>query len=78
MKSKEIEGLTFVQHLPQEISRFCKYFLEYNDELDATVRSKKFHRNPLLEDDLEIPTNLRVEKGKDKLEIFSKMKGFCA
>ena len=35
----KIESLTLVGHLPREISRFCKYFLEYNAELDANKQS---------------------------------------
>ena len=35
----KIESLTLVGHLPQETSQFSKYFLEYNGELDVTVRS---------------------------------------
>ena len=72
----KIKSLTLVGHLSQEISRFCKYFLEYNGELDATVRSTKFCRSPLPQGGLEIPIKLRVGKGKASLEIFRKMKGF--
>ena len=51
---------------------FCKYFLECNDELDAT----KFCRSPLPQGGLEIPIKLRVRKGKASCEIFRKFKGF--
>ena len=59
----------------------CKYFLEYNSELDATVRSTKFLRSPLPQGDLEhshqeILIKLRDGKGKASLEIFRKIKGF--
>ena len=56
--------------------RFCKYFLEYNGELDATVRSTKFRRSPLPQGGLEIPIKLRVGKGKASCDIFRKLKGF--
>ena len=72
----KIEILTLVGHLPREISRFCKYFLEYNVELDATVRSTKFRRSPLPKGGQEVPIKLRVGKGKASLEIFRKRKGF--
>ena len=72
----KIESLTLVKHLSQEISRFCKYFLDNKSELDATVRSTKLCRSPLLQGGLEIPIRLRVGKGKASLEIFRKMKGF--
>ena len=70
------ESLTLVGHLPREISRLCKYFLEYNSEPDATVRSEKFRRSPLPQGYLEIPIKFLVGKGKASLEIFRKMKGF--
>ena len=73
---RKIKSLTLVGHLPREISRFCKYFLEYNSEPDATVRSEKFRRSPLPQGDLEIPIKFLVGKGKASLEIFRKMKGF--
>ena len=35
----KIESLTLVIHLPQEISRFCKYFSGDNGELNVTTPS---------------------------------------
>ena len=72
----KIESLTLVGHLPREISRFCKYFLGYNGELDATVRSTKFPSSPLPQSGLERPIKLQVGKAKDCPEILRKMKGF--
>ena len=70
------ESLALVKLLPWEISWFCKYFLKYNSELDATVCSTKFHRSPLPQGGLEILIKLWVGKGKGSLEIFKKTKGF--
>ena len=72
----KIESLTLIGHLPREISRFSKYFLEYNSKLDAMVCSTKFHRSPLPQGGLEIPIKLQVGKGKVSLEIFRKIKSF--
>ena len=33
----KIEKLSIVGHLPREISRFCKFYLEYNGVINATV-----------------------------------------
>ena len=41
---RKIDSLTLVGYLPREIPRFCKYFLEYNGELDATVLNKVHYR----------------------------------
>ena len=57
-------------------SVFCKYFLEYNSQLDATVCLTKFCRHPLPQSGLTIPINLQVGKEKASLEIFRKMKVF--
>ena len=73
---EKIESLTLVGHLPRERSWFCKYFFEYNGELDATVHSAKLRRSPLSQGGLEIPIKLLVWKGKASLGIFRKMKGF--
>ena len=56
MRLREIKGkiecLTLVGHLPREISRFCKYFLDNNSELDV-VSPTKSHRSPLMQGSLE-------------------------
>ena len=72
----KIESLTPVGHLPREISQFCKYFLEWNGELDATVCSTKFRKSPIPQGGLEILIKLRVGKGKANFETSRKMKGF--
>ena len=72
----KIEIISLVGHLPREISRFCKYFLEYKSELDATVRSTKFPRSPLPQSGQETFIKIRLGKEKTSLEIFRKMKGF--
>ena len=56
MRLREIKGkiecLTLVGHLPREISRFCKYFLDNNSELDV-VSPTKSHISPLMQGGLE-------------------------
>ena len=72
----KIESLTLIRHLAQEISRFFKYFLEYNGEVNSRVHSSKFSRSPPPQSGPEMPNKLWVGKGKTSLEIFKKMKGF--
>ena len=69
----KIEKLSIVGHLPQEISRFCKF---YNGVINATVRMTKFRRIPLPQGGLEIPIKLCVGKEDSSNEVFRKMKGF--
>ena len=63
-----------VGHLPREISRFCKFYLEYGGILEAHVSSKKYRRSPLLQGGLEIPITLGVSIGTAPGKIFHKMK----
>lgn len=72
----KIDKLSIVGHLPREISRFCKFYLEYNGVINATVRMTKFRRSPLPQGGLEIPIKLCVGKGDSSNEVFRKMKGF--
>ena len=43
----KISGKCLVGHIPREISRFCKFFLDYGGQIHATVTSSKFRRSPL-------------------------------
>ena len=72
----DLYAMVLYSEIERKISQFLKYFLEYNDQLDATVRSTKFRRSTLPQGGLEIPIKLPVGKGKASLEIFRKMKGF--
>ena len=73
----KIEEQSLIGHLPREISRFCRFFLEYDGLLDAAVRATKFRRSP--QGGLEILIKLRIREGKSSPEIFRKMNGFvCA
>lgn len=72
----KIENLTLVGHLPREISRFCKFYVEYSGELGATVRSTKFRRSPLPQGGLEIPIDFLVKISKASEDIYKKMKVF--
>ena len=75
-QSKNWKSSDIVGHLPREISQFCKYFLEYSGELDATVRPTKFRWSQLPQGGIEIPIKFRVGKGKANFKVFRKMKGF--
>ena len=56
----KIELESLVVHLPREISRFCKFYLEYKGELMAIVHDTNFCRYSLPKGGLEIPVTLIV------------------
>ena len=63
-----------VGHLPREISRFCKFYIEYGGELTSTVSDEKFRRSPIPQGGLEIPIKLRIFKGSAPNHVFQRMK----
>jgi hypothetical protein len=70
-----IKPLSLVGHLPPEISRFCKFFIN-GGNMKATGRDFKFHLSPLPQGSLEIPISLAVMQNKASLGIYSKMQAF--
>ena len=63
----KIEPLSLVGHLPREISRFSKFFLEYGGNMKASVRDIKFRRSPLPQGGLEIPITLTILRNNASL-----------
>jgi hypothetical protein len=70
-----IKPLSLVGHLPPEISRFCKFFIN-GGNMKATGRDFKFHLSPLPQGSLEIPISLAVMQNKASLGIYSKKQAF--
>ena len=62
-----------VGHIPREISRFCRYFVNYGGKLEGRVRDTKYRRSPIPSGGLEIPITLLVMKCRASLAVFDKM-----
>ena len=43
----KITTMSLVGHLPREISRFCKFYIEYGGNITAIVRDSKFRRQEI-------------------------------
>ena len=69
----KIEPLSLVGHLPREISRFSKFYLEYGGNMKASVRDVKFRRSPLPQGGLEIPITLTILQNNASLTVYNKM-----
>ena len=67
-----------VIHLPREISRLAKFYLEYVGALTTTVRKTKFRRPPILQRGLEMPISLAAKKSKAKVDVYNKMKEYIS
>ena len=72
----KIEPLSLVGHLPREISRFSKFYLEYGGNMKASVRNVKFRRSPLPQGGLEIPITLTILQNNASLTVYNKMQEF--
>ena len=65
-----------IGHIRKEISRFCRYFMDYGGLLEARVRDTVCRISPIPNKGLEIPVELIVKKGSTNIEVFRKMKNF--
>ena len=76
--SKEvISGKILIGHIPRELPRFCKFFLDYGGKLEATVRCAKYRRSPP-QGGLEIPVTLLIFKDDSSDDVYSKMQELVA
>ena len=76
-KSKEkISGMCLVGHIPREISRFCKFFIDYRGKIKAAVVSCQFRRSPLPQGGLEIPLKLSICHADTSNGVFQKIIDF--
>ena len=48
---------SIVGHIPNEISRYTRYIVEYDASVDAFVLATHHRPSPLIQGGLEIPTN---------------------
>ena len=42
-----VTEIQVVGHLPREISRFCKFFYDYEGEFSVVARDSKYRRSPI-------------------------------
>jgi hypothetical protein len=68
-----IEPVSVIGHLPREISRFCRYFVNYGGDLEARVTDTQHRRSPIPSGGLEIPILLTVTKGMSGDTVMEKM-----
>ena len=76
MGAKIVGKLTdneIVGHISREISRFCHYFINYGEKLEARVTCTKYRPSPISSGGLEILIPLITKKGDSAEEIFEKM-----
>ena len=66
----------FVRHIKREMSRFCKFFLDYGGKLKAAITSLKFCRLSLMQRVLEIPVELVITHSDTSSQAFHIMKIF--
>ena len=64
-----------VEHIPKEISRFCKCFIDYGGKIKAAVVSCQFRKSPL-QGGLEIPLKLSICQADTSNKVFQKMIDF--
>ena len=74
LKTKETSTAIFVGHIPGELSRFCRYFMDYGELLEAHVRYTKGRVSPIPNRGLEIRVRLVVKKGTSNEDVFLKKK----
>ena len=60
-----------VGHIPREISRFCRYVVNYSGLLEARVRDPKYRPSPISSRGLQILISLHVSRGTPT--VFDKM-----
>ena len=76
VKSAAMLTKAVIGHIPREISRFCRYFMDYGGLLEARVRDTVCRISPIPNKGLEIPVTLIVKKGSTNSEVFRKIKHF--
>ena len=53
--AETILEMDIVGHLPREISRLCRYFVNYGGKLEVRVTDINYSRSPIPSGGLEIP-----------------------
>ena len=75
VKSAAMLTKAVIGHMPREISRFCRYFMDYGGLLEARVRDTVCRISLIPNKGLKIPITLIVKKVQHS-EVFRKMKHF--
>ena len=71
--AETILEMDIVGHLPREISRFCRYFVNYGRKLEVRVTDINYSRSPIPSGGLEIPILLIVIKANASPLFMGKM-----
>ena len=71
--AETILEMDIVGHLPREISRFCRYFVNYGGKLEVRVTDINYSRSPIPSGGLEIPILLIVIKANASPLVMGKM-----
>ena len=70
VKSAAMLAKAVIDHIPRELSRFCRYFMDYGGLLEAQIRDTICRMSPIPNKSLEIPLTLIVKKGSTNSEVF--------
>ena len=70
VKSAVILAKAVIDHVRSELSRFCRYFMDYGGFLEAQVRDTVCRISPIPNKSLEIPLTLIAKKGSTNSEVF--------
>ena len=71
---KTLTAYNVMGHVPREICRFCRYFLNYGGLLKKRARDARYRKSPNPKGGLEIPITMVVNKHKASLMVFNKKK----
>ena len=71
--SGKLTNFDIVGHIPQKISLFCHYFVNYWGFIEARVQESKYRPSPIPNGGLESPITLVIKKGHSTREVFEKM-----
>ena len=74
LKSRSKLVADVVGHVPQEISRFVYFFLQYEGSVDAKVAFEKYRPSPIVKGGLEIILEATFKIDVSKRVIFSRLK----
>ena len=70
VKSAVMLPKAVIDHIQSELSRFCRYLMDYGGFLEAKVRDTVCRISPIPNKSLEIPLTLIVKKGSTNSEVF--------
>ena len=76
VKRKDKLAPVSVGHIPKEISRFAKFFLNYGGRIEAKVFSSQYKPSPIPSGGLEIPLVLKVLIFEEKAAVLKHVPNF--